>query len=177
MASHPAGPRSRRTYPSWLVAAVVGALFMTVLVPSVAMAATSTTTWHRLNVHSDPPEHERFRCLASGGAWTCRYDKLPDPTLGLAWDQTRGTFSGEDTTADWTCPGWFPGDACDAADTVVSGVSSFTFPRASGGFSVEQQLLVGDDGRLWIYWVDQFVCPWYRTFGETLVSEDSCTFM
>ena len=177
MAIHPTRLRSRRTQRRTLVGAIVAASMLLSLVPSIALAATSTTTWHRLNVHSDPPEHERFRCLVSADAWTCRYDKLPDPTLGLSWDQTRGVFSGQDTTAEWTCPDWFPSDACDAADTVVTGVSTFTFPRASGGFSVDQQLLVGDDGRLWIYWVDQFVCPWYPTFGDALVSDGSCTFV
>src|SRR5262249_3654585 len=97
---------------------------------------------------------------------------------GLAWDQTRGTFTGVDTTADWVCPDWFPADVCDAADTVISGVGTFVFPRASGGFSVDQQLLVSDDGRLWIYWGDnyQFACPWYPTFADTIVNAESCVF-
>jgi hypothetical protein len=176
MGEHPDAFKQRSTHRRWLVVAIVaGAMLSNGLLPSLAFAATSPTTWHRLNVHADPPEHERFMCLSSADEWTCRYDKLPGREL--SWDQTRGTFSGEDTTADWTCPGWFPADACDAADTVVTGVASFTFPRASGGFSVDQQLLVGDDGRLWIYWVDQFVCPWYPTFSDALVSEGSCTFI
>jgi hypothetical protein len=140
-------------------------------------AATTPTTWHRLNVAANPPEHERFGCLASA-TWWCKYDKVPDPVLGLSWDQTRGTFSGSDTTSDWVCPDWFPGDACDAADTVISGVGTFFFPRASGGFSVDQRLLVADDGRLWIYWGDgfQFVCPWYPTFADALTNDASCVF-
>jgi hypothetical protein len=139
--------------------------------------ATTPATWHRLNIYSNPPEHERYSCLA-GTTWHCRYDKLPGPTLGLAWDQTRGTFTGSDATADWVCPAWFPGDACAAADTVISGTGSFVFPRASGGFSVDQSLLVADDGRLWIYWQggNSFVCPWYPTFGDALTNDETCTF-
>ena len=144
---------------------------------SAATASGPPPSWDRLNVHSDPPEHERFACLA-GSVWACRYDKLPSPQLGLGWDQTRGTFSGTVTTSDWVCPDWFPTAACDAADTVVSGIGTFVFPRASGGFSVDQQLLVSNDGRLWIYWGDdfQFVCPWYPTFADALVSDSFCVF-
>ena len=175
MAEQRATGDPRPTRRRWLVLALVlGSLLASVLAPSIAAAGTSPMRWHRLNDAADPPEHERFGCLVAGDAWNCRYDKVPGP--GLSWDQTRGTFAGEDTTADWACPRWFPGAACDAADTVVTGVGSFTFPRASGGFSVDQQVLVGDDGRLWIYWVDQFVCPWYATFDQALRSASSCTF-
>ena len=143
-----------------------------------SLAATTPQSWHRLNVHSDPAEHERFRCLADD-VWRCRYNKMPEPKLGFAWDQTRGTFVGVETTEDWECPTWFPAEACDAADTVVSGTSEFTFPRHSGGFSVSQQLLVGDNGDLWIYWGDdfQFVCPWYSSFAEATPSNSDCTFL
>jgi len=168
----PQGHRSRA------LAAVTTALFLLLGMASAPVAASGPPeSWHRLNVYGDPPEHERFACL-TGDVWTCRYDKVPDPKLGLGWDQTRGVFRGTVTTPDWVCPAWFPTDACDAADTVVSGVGSFTFPRASGGFSVDQQLLVSDDGRLWVYWGDdfQFVCPWYPTFGEALTSDSSCAF-
>lgn len=175
MAEQRATVPARTAHRRWLVLALVlGSLMVSVLVPAIAAAGTSPSRWHRLNDAADPPEHERFGCLVAGASWDCRYDKVPGP--GLSWDQTRGTFTGEDTTADWTCPGWFPGPACDAADTVVTGVGSFTFPRASGGFSVDQQLLVGDDGRLWIYWVDAFVCPWYPTFDQALGSPSACTF-
>src|SRR6476659_5075212 len=75
-----------------IVLAAVG-----VVLASGAVTATAPTTWHRLNIYSDPPEHERFMCIA-GDTWTCRYDKLPDPRLGLSWDQTRGTFTGSDAT-------------------------------------------------------------------------------
>jgi hypothetical protein len=167
--------RSRRVIGA---IAITASLVLAVAVPATAVASTSTVSWHRLNVHSDPPEHERFACRVMGDVWRCGYDKVPDPTLGLAWDQTRGTFVGEDTTGDFSCPDWFPADACDSADLVVTGVASFTFPRASGGFEVDQQLLVGDDGGLWIYWVGQFVCPWYPTFEDALANaaDSFCAF-
>ena len=132
------------------------ALLLLGLAAGAVSASVTTLTWHRLNP-GDPPEHERYFCVA-GATWSCRYDKLPERRLGFAWDQTRGTFSGTDTTDDWVCPEWFTSDPCAAADTVISGVGTFYFPRASGSFSVDQQLLVSDDGLLWIYWVDQFVC-------------------
>lgn len=159
---------------SFVVGVFTGLLLVLVMSGAV-MARTTPLSWHRLNVHSDPAEHERFGCLA-GEVWRCHYDKLPEPTLGLDWDQTRGTFWGTETTSDWSCPAWFPADACASADTVVSGVGTFVFPRASGSFSVDQQLLVSDDGGLWVYWTDLFVCPWYPTFDEALASESSCTF-
>jgi hypothetical protein len=132
-------------------------------------------TWHRLSP-GNPPEHERFSCQA-GATWSCRYDKLPEPQLGFAWDSTRGTFHGA-VTSGFECPGWFSPDACAAADTVVTGVGAFYFPRAGGSLSVHQQLLVSNDGRLWIYWSDnfQFVCPWYPTFDEALTSNPFCDF-
>jgi hypothetical protein len=163
--------RRRRSIAS----AISAALLLTLVLAGGATASTVPMGWHRLNVHTDPAEHERFGCLA-GDAWRCRYDKLPEPTLGLSWDQTRGTFSGTETTSTWVCPAWFPGDACDAADTVVSGVMTFVPPRDGDAFDVDQQLLVADDGTLWVYWTDQFVCPWYQTFDETFESESSCTF-
>jgi hypothetical protein len=184
MSSPQSFPRPPRTRPAptrnhrrrrAVALAMSAALLLTLMLSGGAAASTMPMGWHRLNVHSDPAEHERFGCLADE-VWRCHYDKLPEPVLGLAWDQTRGSFVGTDTTADWSCPTWFPGDACDAADTVVSGVMTFVPPRSGDSFDVDQQLLVADDGTLWIYWTDQFVCPWYPTFAETFESEASCTF-
>jgi hypothetical protein len=165
---------SVRRHGARTLAAAMTAILLLGLAAGSVSASVSTMTWHRLNP-GDPPEHERFACQA-GATWSCRYDKLPEPKLGFAWNQTRGTFSGTDTTSDWVCPEWFTSDPCAAADTVITGVGTFYFPRASGSFSVDQQLLVSDDGRLWVYWVDQFVCPWYPTFAEALASDPSCDF-
>lgn len=165
--------RRRRIGRAIIVASAIIALL---LVSGAPVAAAGPTTWHRLNP-GNPPEHERFSCLA-GSTWSCRYDKLPEPDLGFAWNQTRGVFTGSET--GFVCPGWFSAAPCDAADTVITGMSTFrTYDyslRPTGSFSVDQQLLVSDDGTLWIYWVGQFVCPWYPTFGEALASDPSCEF-
>ena len=168
-------PGPARRLGAQALVAVMTALLLLGLAAGAVSASVTTLTWHRLNP-GDPPEHERYFCVA-GATWSCRYDKLPERRLGFAWDQTRGTFSGTNTTDDWVCPEWFTSDPCAAADTVISGVGTFYFPRASGSFSVDQQLLVSDDGLLWIYWVDQFVCPWYPTFGEALATDPSCVFI
>jgi hypothetical protein len=167
-----------RTGARRVIVSMFACLALLLAMTASAAAVVVPQGWHRLNVHSDPAEHERFACLTND-VWRCRYDKVPEPTLGLAWDQTRGSFTGTDTTAAWECPDWFPSDACADADTVISGTTDFLFPRASGGFSVSQQLLVGDDGDLWIYWGDdfQFVCPWYTTFAEATPDNSSCTFL
>jgi hypothetical protein len=151
---------------------------VSILLGAVATAASAAgpTTWHRLNP-GDPPEHERYACRA-GEVWHCRYDKLPERDLGFAWNQTRGVFTGEETT--FACPAWFSDAPCDAADTVITGVGTFwTYDyslRPTGSFDVDQQLLISDDGTLWIYWIDQFVCPWYPTFAEALANDPSCEF-
>jgi hypothetical protein len=163
----------RRPVRRLLTALSAVAMLLAVAAPA---SAAGPLTWHRLNP-SDPPEHERYLCLP-GATWSCRYDKLPEPRLGFGWNQTRGTFKGQVTGFD--CPSWFSAAACDAADTVVTGVGTFytynSSLRPTGSFSVDQQLLVGDDGTLWIYWVDLFVCPWYPTFQQALANDPSCDF-
>jgi hypothetical protein len=141
--------------------------------PSSALGSVTPLRWHRLNIHEDPPEHERFSCLTDA-AWRCRYDKLPDPQSELSWDTTHGTFTGT-VTNDFACPAWFPTATCDAGDMVVVGTGAFT-PADGDPFEVDQALLVSNDGRLFVYWVDQFVCPWYPTFERALMNDDSCTF-
>ena len=164
----------RRTARAAVVSAAIGALLLVVGAPTAG--AAGPTTWHRLNP-GDPPEHERYVCLA-GPTWHCRYNKLPERDLGFAWNQTRGQFSGTETS--FQCPEWFSDGPCDAADIVITGVGTFwTYDsslRPTGSFSVDQQLLVSDDGTLWIYWVDLFVCPWYPTFDEALANDRSCEF-
>jgi hypothetical protein len=165
----------RSTGAARLILAALAALAV-ILVAAAPSAAGQPLTWHRLNP-GDPPEHERYTCLA-GETWHCRYNKLPEPDLGFAWNQTRGVFTGTETAFE--CPEWFSSAPCDAADTVISGVGTFwTYDdalRPTGSFDVDQQLLVADDGTLWIYWVDLFVCPWYPTFAEALVADPSCDF-
>lgn len=165
--------RTTRLLRSLVALVAMAAVLLVLAAPAVSAAPT---TWHRLNP-ADPPEHERYFCL-TGATWHCRYDKLPERDLGFAWNQTRGTFTG--TATSFECPEWFSDAPCDAADLVISGVGTFwTYDeslRPTGSFSVDQQLLVSDDGTLWIYWTDLFVCPWYPTFAEALESDPSCDF-
>ena len=138
--------------------------------------------WHRLNPQqsqSNPaPEHERLTCHRSDGLpfealpWACRYDKLPEPALNLAWNTTRGRFRGADVTTSWICPSWFPANVCQNVAQVVEGDFVFT-PAGGGQFTVLQDLVVtqaGADQRLYDYWVNLFVCPWFRTFDEALAA-------
>jgi hypothetical protein len=172
-----AGPRRRRSGLRFVIGGSVALMLLLGLGAAPATASAQPTSWHRLNVYNDPPEHERLRCVARA-TWSCLYDKVPGPQLGLHWDGTRGVFRGDVMTTGWVCPAWFPGDACSSADTVVSGVGTFVFPHGQGGFSVDETLLVSDEGSLWVYWADdfQFVCPWYASFDRALVSDASCTF-
>src|SRR5919108_2942519 len=162
--------RSRAMRPTLATAARSGAIALVTLIlllASVASVAASVTPlrWHRLNVHVDPAEHERFSCLTDG-EWRCIYDKLPEPRLGLSWDRTRGSFTGAESTDEWVCPEWFPNEVCESAERVISGVGTFNVPSPGDDFSVDQDLIVSDGGRLWVYWVDQFVCPWYTSFDR-----------
>jgi Calx-beta domain/RTX calcium-binding nonapeptide repeat (4 copies) len=126
--------------------------------------------WHRLNNdrRNPAPEHERFHC-AEGADWTCMYDKVPEPALNFHWDDQKATFTGKATPqGQWTCPAWFPNDVCANVDRVAQGVA--TFPPA---FSARLDLVVatvGSQVRLYVYWVGQFVCPWYQTFDEALAA-------
>jgi hypothetical protein len=140
-----------------------------------AAADTTPLRWHRFNVADSPPSHERLSCLTDG-QWRCRYDKVPEPTLGFSWDQTTGVFTGTEVTGTWECPAWFPSGVCDSATQVISGTLTYTAPQHRGTFTVDAELIVTGDGALWLYWVDAFVCPWYPTFGQALTSPADCIF-
>ena len=140
--------------------------------------------WHRLSVDRShaAPEHELLRCVENNGAqagtssdrWFCRYSKAPEPSLGLSWNNNHGSLSGHDVTASWTCPAWFPDGICGNVVGVVEGTMVFVDPSAhQAPFSVLEDLVVvrtpaGE--RLYNYWVDRFVCPWFRTFAEALAA-------
>lgn len=161
--------------------ATVGALFSAVAAAGSNAASASEPQvtgfqiWHRLNPQESStnptPEHQRYLCL-EGVSWRCRYDKLPEPELNFFWDRDRGTFVGEDVTANWTCPLWFPAEACQNVTTVVRGPAVYENQDGSS-LTVDQELIItgsGADARLSMYWVDQFVCPWFRTFDEALAA-------
>jgi hypothetical protein len=67
-------------------------------------------------------------------------------------------------------------DICEFATRAFSGVQTFYDPDSGEVFSVDVVFIVTDDGALWNYWVDQFVCPWYPTFKQALNSPADCSF-
>jgi hypothetical protein len=165
-----------------LVAAMLAGLGSAAAEPALAAGPTGALAgmWHRLNPQqsqSNPtPEHEVFACHQradiGGLPWACRYFKIPAPQLNFAWNTTTARFEGADVTASWVCPDWFPATICDNVVQVVEG--EFVFDLASGGtFSSLQDLVVtqvGGEQRLYDYWVNSFVCPWFRTFDEALAA-------
>jgi hypothetical protein len=171
--------RGRRT--ARLLGALGIALCLVFLVVATATAQTHPMRWHRLNP-GDPPEHERLSCLYAGDTVRCRYDKLPERDLGFHWDRTRGVFTGTDVTESWECPEWFPESICDSVVSVATGEGTY-FPEGSDPFTVGEDLIITstDEGQiLWVYWHDQFVCPWFPTFEEAIAAnpsgESDCVF-
>ena len=168
-------PRSRA------IAAFVAGFLLLTLAAAPAIAK-DTTEWHRLNPNGtqDASEHERLTCREGATSWTCVYDKLPDS--GFAWNATVGRFAGRDVTSSWTCPEWFPTEACAGVVQVLSGNAVFLVD-GDRPFTVPQEYIVtsvGGDEVLYVHWVDLFVCPWYRSFDEALGAnpafESDCTF-
>ena len=143
--------------------------------------------WHRLNpdLSNPTPEHEVLKCKGKG-SWKCRYDKRPERKLGFEHppDSTSGRFKGEDITSGWACPFWFPAGVCTDVVYVVRGEMLFS-PSEGPDFTITQELVVtesGGDQILYVYWVDQFVCPWFRSFDDALAANplpsptQDCTF-
>ena len=165
----------RRNRPPLLIrlAILIGLTLLVALVPaSVSAGGATPTQWHRLNPGIDtPPEHERLTCVF-GAVDACRYDKLPERDLGFQWNRTRGLFIGSESSESWTCPDWFPAEICGKAARVSTGSGTF-FPQGEDRFTVGQDLIVTDDAGgpgLWVYWHDQFVCPWFTAFDDALAA-------
>ena len=164
---------------------VVGGLLSGLLLLSLggtAASAKDLSEWHRLNPGGDQQssEHERLTCREGATSWTCVYDKLPD--AGYTWNGTTGRFSGRDVTSSWSCPDWFPSEACTGVVQVLRGTAVF-LPDGGRPFAVGQEYIVtrvNGQSVLYVHWIDQFVCPWYRTFGEALSANPTfdfdCTF-
>ena len=61
---------------------------------------------------------------------------------------------------------------------VYRGVGTFATTDGSS-FDVSQEFIVVQVGArptLYVHWTDQFVCPWYRSFGEASANDFTCTF-
>lgn len=133
---------------------------------------SQNTEWHRLSGDRSnaAPEHERLQCVESV-TWTCLYAKIPEPGLNFQWNAQQETFTGALTPrGQWTCPTWFPSIICANVDRVAEGVGTWGPP---GNFSIRQDLVVtkiGNQERMYNYWVGRFVAPWYRTFNEALAA-------
>ena len=153
----------------------IGALLASLLLLSLGAAGASAkdaSEWHRLNPNGDQEssEHERLTCREGETSWTCTYDKLPD--TGFFWNATTGHFAGRDVTSSWTCPEWFPSEACTDVVQVLRGTAVF-LPDGGRPFTVGQEYIItseGGEARLFVHWIDQFVCPWFRTFGDALAA-------
>jgi Calx-beta domain/RTX calcium-binding nonapeptide repeat (4 copies) len=133
---------------------------------------TDDYEWHRLSADRSQtaPEHERFQC-AEGSTWTCAYSKVPEPALNFQWNGQRGTFTGLPIPpGHWPCPTWFPSKICANVNRVAQGIASF---GPASTFSIREELIVtktGNHEQMYVYWVGQFVCPWYQTFEEALAA-------
>jgi hypothetical protein len=162
-----------------LVLAIVAALACISIAGASDSSAPLSGEWHRLSVdRSHPaPEHELLRCVRNNGTtdpWLCRYRKAPEPTLNLTWNNNFGVMSGRDITSSWTCPAWFPAGICANVVSVVEGTMNFTDPNThQPPLSVLTDLVVVQTGagqRLYDYWVNRFVCPWFRSFDEAIAA-------
>jgi hypothetical protein len=137
--------------------------------------------WHRLNP-DDPAnvnnEHERLRCRGGFVRLACFYDKVPESLPGFSWNSTTGFFVGRTVTSTWECPDWFPSEVCDNTVAVFAGKGVF-FPDGGDPFKVDQDYVftsIGGHRALYVYWVDAFACPWYRTFAQALAANPTHSF-
>ena len=149
--------------------AILFAAILLALSSAPAIAAPPIGQWHRLNPGTES-EHEILTCDEVGAHWTCAYDKVAEP--GFHIDDTTGMFQGRNVTGSWTCPSWFTDEICDNVVAVYSGRATY-FLDGGGRFRVDQEYIVTEiDGQsvLYQHWVDQFACPWFRTFGEALTA-------
>jgi hypothetical protein len=133
------------------------------------VAASDEMVWHRLN--PDGPEHERLVCGEAEGTVSCRSEKVEE--MDFAWDAGTGQFSGEDVTASWQCPAWYPAPVCDGLVSAWTGTMRYQ-PVEGEAADVPQEWVITDvDGQsqLWVQFVDwALACPWYGTFEEAMAA-------
>jgi hypothetical protein len=142
---------------------------VSVMLTAPVSAAPPVQQWHRNNYNAG---HERLTCRESAPTWTCSYESdVPDP-------EGTGRFTGRDVTAGWDCPEWFPDTICDNVVKVYEGQAVY-FANGGPALTLRQAYVVTNvDGQpvLQLYWVDLFVCPWYRSFEEALAADFNCVF-
>jgi hypothetical protein len=133
------------------------------------------SVWHRLNPNAPgfrPPAHERLACVNGSVFWACRYDQPPESSLNFFAELVTGYFLGRDVTVAWSCPTWFPSSICTNVTQVIGGTVRY-FPANRPPVDVAEQLVftgTGTSRRLWVYWVNQFVSPWFATFAQALAA-------
>jgi hypothetical protein len=157
------------------VTAIAFAVVLMAFSGAGASAAAPFGQWHRLNPGTQD-EHERLRCVETVAHWTCAYDKLPEP--GFHIDSTVGMFQGKNVTSAWACPEWFPAEICDNVVAVYEGPATY-FLDGGGKFRVDEDYVITDMGGqpvLIQYWIDQFACPWFRTFDEAVAANPGSVF-
>jgi hypothetical protein len=128
-------------------------------------AGGETTTWHRLDFGG--VQHERISCTGEEVV-VCHYDKKREPRLNLAWDSTTARFVGQDITAGWECPEWFPEGVCSQVTRVLGGYGVVHLADGET-FNVLGNFVVLENGHMWNYFVEGgFVCPYFTTFQQAL---------
>ena len=159
-----------------LLISLVTALLLTVFVAGGTTAAASggghwegngegITTWHRLDFGG--PSHEQISC-AGDDVVVCHYELVPEPELNLAWHSTTARFVGQDITAGWECPDWFPDGVCSQVVRVIGGYA-VVHPAEEEPFNSLNNVVVLENGQMWNYFVEfDFVCPYFPTFSEAL---------
>jgi hypothetical protein len=170
-------PRCPRRALTALVAILLLLICALAIAPGAAVAnpAVDFSLWHRLNPNAPgfaPPAHERLACLNGSSFWVCRYDQPAEPSLNLYAEPVTGQFIGRDITSSWTCPAWFPSAICANVTQVAGGTVRY-FPAHRPSVEVAEDLVftgTGNNRRLHVYWVNQFVCPWFPTFEEALAA-------
>jgi hypothetical protein len=163
---------SRAARRTVAIACLLWLVVMSSLGPTTA-AAASVGYWHRNNYGT---EHERLTCREAVASWTCFYDKVPEE--GFSWDDRTGRFTGRNVTESWSCPTWFDSTVCDNVVAVYRGIETFTGGGQHPITAVQEYVVTEVNGQaiLYVYWVDSFYCPWFRTFDEALAADYNCTF-
>jgi hypothetical protein len=124
-------------------------------------------------------EHEIMHFWVEAEAWSGRYDKHPEPTLGFPNppDGTFGMFTGAVAT-NFVCQPTFPFYPCHDVVQVVEGTTRYS-PPGRPPFDIHQQHIVVRERNghevMWQHFVSpgNFACPWYRDFKEALAANHS----
>jgi len=162
---------------SRLLIALVLVAMVALGTPTLAAAASpETTTWHRLNPDKEnkAPEHEQWQCRTTA-VWVCHYEIVPEPALGLHWDDAAATFIGREITGTWECPDFF-GTRCAAVTRVVGGTSHLHASGQPAQRYLLEFVFLGDSVLYVVvhFPIDEdivtFACPWYPTFAEALAA-------